>query len=91
LKQVCAADAVTPVFLLKSRRDILAKPWLGFQPHVMASRYLKNRRNITVFLSHRYEQTSENPTLENVNDCLSHNHLKISVIALKETLETSND
>jgi hypothetical protein len=32
LKQVCAADAVTPVFLLKSRRDILAKPLRGFQP-----------------------------------------------------------
>jgi hypothetical protein len=31
LKQVCAADAVTPVFLLKSR-DILAKPLRGFQP-----------------------------------------------------------
>jgi len=59
--------------------------------HAMASTYLKNRRNITVFLSHRYGQTSDNPTLENVNDCLSHNHLKISVIALKETSETSND
>ncbi|KAL9405061.1 hypothetical protein Peur_002033 [Populus x canadensis] len=35
LKQVCAADAVTPVFLLKSRRDILAKPLLGFQPHAL--------------------------------------------------------
>jgi len=91
LKQACAADAVTSVFIeIKKRYSCRAFAGLPTS-HAMASRYLKNRRNIIVFLSHRYGQTSDNPTLENVNDCLSHNHLKISVIALKETSETSND